>query len=204
MFYIPDLSVTGGQWFRQRAREPSNVIDLLDYTSKLFSLQNIYLIRSIPFAFVFQFLQLSLKHKFSLSLSLQFSKTRDAQKFASTYRTWINLKIRSINYMDWSAFLRCNIRGKDWRDAIAEPTFERHCRTITWCCCELSKWLSSAIITSEKKQMTMPLTLREEKRREEKRDRDRAKALGITYLRVHAIVYEYIRTHIHICIYIST
>jgi len=30
-----------------QAREPSNVIDLADHTSKLFSLQNIYLIRAL-------------------------------------------------------------------------------------------------------------------------------------------------------------
>lgn len=35
-----------------------------------------------------------------------------------------------------------------------EPRVECHYRTITSCCCELSKWLSSAIITSGKKQMT--------------------------------------------------
>lgn len=37
---------------------------------------------------------------------------------------------------------------------VEDPRFEHHCRTITSCRCELSKWLSSAIITSGKKQMT--------------------------------------------------
>lgn len=37
---------------------------------------------------------------------------------------------------------------------VEDPQFERHCRTITSCRCELSKWLSSVIITSGKKQMT--------------------------------------------------
>lgn len=46
-------------------------------------------------------------------------------------------------------------RGTDtFNNSVAEPRVECHCRTITSCCCELSKWLSSAIITSEKKQMT--------------------------------------------------
>lgn len=72
-------------------------------------------------------------------------------------------------------------RRKYLSNTLAEPHIERHCRTITWCCCELSKWLSSAIITSGKKQMTT-------RSRYAKR-RDRAKALGITYLRLLATVW---------------
>lgn len=51
---------------------------------------------------------------------------------------------------------------------LEDPRFEHRCRTITSCRCELSKWLSSAIITSGKKQMTA---------RSRYERRDRAKAL---------------------------